>query len=428
MNSIIAEREVPSTRNIKLVVAAATIGNALEFFDFTVYGFFAVLIGQLFFPNMSSYGQILASVSTFGVGFVMRPVGGIVIGAYADRVSRKAAVSLTIFLMGLGCAMIACAPTYSQIGLFAPVLLVTARLLQGFSAGGEVGASTTLLIEKASAKNRGFYGSWQFASQGLGIAVGSAVSALLSILLTQSELREWGWRIPFLLGVVITPVGVIIRQLLGPMEAPGSRSQVPFIVVLRRQWTSVVLGILLTIGATVTAYVVTFYMPTYAIRELGVGAPVSLLAALISGLAIFAISPVAGLLSDRIGRKKLVFWPRLMICVLVYPSFVWITSAPGAASLLVSVGVLSALLALQGAPAITMLPEMFPMQIRATGVAIVYSIGVAIFGGFAQTVALWLVHTTGNKLAPAYYLIACVFVSCLSLPFITERARVEIDT
>ncbi|MEM5421674.1 MFS transporter [Paraburkholderia sp. BR14263] len=403
------------------LIVAATIGNALEFFDFTVYSFFALTIGKLFFPTMSSYGQLLASVATFGVGFVMRPLGGVVIGAYADRAGRKPAMTLTIFMMALGCMLIGLAPTYAQIGVAAPVLIVFARLLQGFSAGGEVGASTTLLIEAGTPVNRGLLGSWQFASQGMGVSLGALTAGLLTTFLAADTLLAWGWRVPFLMGVAIAPLGMWIRRRLDEQLPPqASVVRMPVLAVLRDHWRRAALGILLTIGSTVTAYVVTFYMPTYAIHELKVPAPTALLAGLVSGVVTFLVAPVSGLLCDRFSRRALIFWPRVGVLLLIYPAFLWLASGPDAARLLITVGGLSVLLGLQAAPSITMLPEMFPRAVRATGMAIVYGIGVAIFGGFAQTVATWLVKSTGNLLAPAWYVMACVAISCLALPFIRD--------
>ncbi|WP_321900762.1 MFS transporter [Paraburkholderia tropica] len=417
------------------LIVAATLGNALEFFDFTVYSFFALTIGKLFFPTMSSYGQLLASVATFGVGFVMRPLGGVVIGAYADRAGRKPAMTLTIFLMALGCTLIGLAPTYAQIGLAAPVIIVFARLLQGFSAGGEVGASTTLLIEAGTPANRGLLGSMQFASQGVGVSLGALTAAVLTTCLTPAALMSWGWRVPFLLGIAIAPIGMWIRRRIDEQAAPRAHhdanaqmksaqtknaARAPVLAVLRDHGARAALGTLLTIGSTVTAYVVTFYMPTYAIHELKVPAPTALLAGLVSGVVTFLVGPLAGWLSDRLSRRALIFWPRVAVVVLIYPAFLWLSSAPDAARLLITVGGLSALLALQAAPSITMLPEMFPRAVRATGMAIVYSIGVAIFGGFAQAIATWLIKATGNLLAPAWYVMACVAISCLALPFIRD--------
>ena len=421
MNSVSMTAVRKGKLSRKQLIFAATIGNALEFFDFTVYSFFALTIGKLFFPTMSSYGQLLASVATFGVGFVMRPLGGVVIGAYADRAGRKPAMTLTIFMMALGCALIGLAPTYAQIGVAAPIIIVFARLLQGFSAGGEVGASTTLLIEAGTPANRGLLGSYQFASQGLGVSFGALMAGLLTMFLHPDALLAWGWRVPFLMGVAIAPLGMWIRRRLEEQGSPAARAvRMPVVTVLRDHWRRALLGTLLTMGSTVIAYVVTFYMPTYAIHELKVPAPTALLAGLVSGVVTFVVGPLAGLLSDRISRRALVFWPRLAVVVLIWPAFQWLSSGPDAARLLITVGGLSVLLALQAAPAITMLPEMFPRAVRATGMAIVYSVGVAIFGGFAQTIATWLIKVTGDLHAPAWYVMVCVALSCLTLPFIRD--------
>lgn len=414
---------VASKSGARRTIAAMTIGNALEFFDFTVFSFFAITIGKLFFPSMSPYGQLMLAVATFGVGYVMRPVGGVVIGAYADRKGRKAAMTLTINLMALGCLMIGLAPTYAQAGLFGPCLIVFARLLQGFSAGGEVGASTTMLIELSTPRTRGYFASWQFASQGLGVTAGAVTAMILSGVLPVDALESWGWRVPFLLGVVIAPIGAYIRRhqaetLKLDQRAP-ERSTVS--IVFRDHFKSVVLGTLLTLGSTVTAYTITFYMPTFAIRELGLSTSNALLAGTLSGLMTFLVSPLAGKLTDRVGRKPLILFGRIGILLLVYPCFLWMIGSPGEQSLMISVIALSILLAIMTSSAITVIPEMFPQAVRATGMSIVYSVGVAIFGGFQQLVATWLISFTGNKLAPAFYLMACLLVSTFSLIWIKDR-------
>ena len=366
MNSVSMTAVRKGKLSRRQLIFAATIGNALEFFDFTVYSFFALTIGKLFFPTMSSYGQLLASVATFGVGFVMRPLGGVVIGAYADRAGRKPAMTLTIFMMALGCALIGLAPTYAQIGVAAPMIIVFARLLQGFSAGGEVGASTTLLIEAGTPANRGLLGSYQFASQGLGVSIGALMAGLLTTFLHPASLASWGWRVPFLMGVAIAPLGMWIRRRLEEQASTDARPvRMPVLAVLRDHWRRALLGTLLTMGSTVIAYVVTFYMPTYAIHELKVPAPTALLAGLVSGVVTFVVGPLAGLLSDRISRRALVFWPRVAVVLLIWPAFQWLSSGPDAARLLITVGGLSVLLALQAAPAITMLPSRAPSARRA---------------------------------------------------------------
>jgi len=414
-------------------IVATTIGNALEFFDFTVYGFLALTIGKLFFPSFSAYGQLLATVATFGVGFIMRPLGGIMIGAYADRAGRKKAMTLTIFMMALGCALIAFAPTYAQIGVAAPVLIVLARLIQGFSAGGEVGASTTLLVEHATPGNRGYMASWQFASQGLGILIGAVVAGLLSVALSPATMESWGWRVPFVLGMLIAPVGMYIRRhleeslVLAPAAAGGAPRRSSLAEVCGEHGRTVLAAVLSMVGGTTAAYVVTFYMPTYAIRELGLAPPVALFGAAIVGLLSFVLAPFIGHWSDRAGRKSLIAWSRIALAVLIYPGFLWLNHSPTPMVLFTVVGVLSALLVVQTVPGITMLPEMFPKHVRASGMSLVYSVGVALFGGFSPFISAWLLNATGNKLAPAWYLLAMTLVSLLGLLWLRDFTGKDID-
>lgn len=414
-------------------IVATTIGNALEFFDFTVYGFLALTIGKLFFPTLSSYGQLLLTVASFGVGFIMRPLGGIVIGAYADRAGRKKAMTLTIFLMALGCLLIAAAPTYAQIGVAAPLLIVVARLIQGFSAGGEVGASTTLLVEHATPADRGYMASWQFASQGLGILMGAVVVGVLSFTLTPQAMESWGWRVPFVLGLVIAPVGMFIRRHLeesldpATVAAQATKRESSLSEVCRLHGRTVLYAILSLVGGTAAAYVVSFYMPTYAIRELGMAPPVALFGAAITGLLSFACAPLVGIWSDRVGRKPLIVWSRIALAVLIYPGFLWLNASPTPAVLFTVVGVLSLTLVIQSVPGITMLPEMFPKHVRASGMSLVYSVGVALFGGFSPFISTWLLNATGNKLAPAWYLLGMTLVSLIGLLGLRDHTGQDID-
>jgi MHS family proline/betaine transporter-like MFS transporter len=427
------------------VVVATTIGNALEFFDFTVYSFFAILIGKLFFPVSTAQGQLLLSVATFGVGFVTRPLGGIVIGQYADRYGRKAAMVMTIMLMALGCAMIAAAPTYAQIGLAAPLIIVAARLLQGFSAGGEVGVSVTMLVENGTNRNRGFFASWQFASQGLGIMVGAGIAAALSHYLSPAALESWGWRVPFALGVLIAPVGMYIRRQLhetlivqeassgasGTSSGTGKLTRAdlpnPLMVLLRSYKFKTMLGVLLIMGGTVSSYIILLYMPTYAIRELGIPSDTALLASVMSAGITFVFGPFVGKMADAWGRKPLILIGRIASLIAIYPCFLWLNAAPSASTLLLMVAGLSILLTLHAVPTITMIPEMIPNAVRATSMSVTYSIGVALFGGFAQLIAVWLIAATGSKLAPAWYVIASLVLSTWPLLYMADRTGSSID-
>lgn len=417
------------------IILAATIGNALEFFDFTVYGFLAFLLGKLFFPAFDSYGQMLLAVGTFGVGFVMRPLGGIVIGAYADRTGRKRAMVLTTWLMAVGCAMIAVMPTYAQIGVAAPIAIVVARSIQGFSAGGEFGASTTMLIERALPDERGYMASWQFASQGLGVLAAALVVAILSYALSAHALASWGWRVPFALGMLIAPVGVYIRRRIENSRTDESLARLAarrppqgrLATVIRHHGWQCVVAIVVTMGGTSAAYVVSFYMPTYAIRELGMSPAIALSAAALTGMLSLATAPLVGRWSDRIGRKPLIVVGRIALVLLIYPAFAWLDASPTPVVLFTIVGVLTLILTIQAVPTITILPEMFPAYVRATGMSLVYSIGVAVFGGFAPFISTWLVKASGTRIAPAWYLIATAVLSLPALWYLKDRTGQGIE-
>jgi MFS family permease len=426
-----------STRRSRAkAIFAITLGNGLEFFDFTVYSFFASIIGSLYFPVHGSLNQLMLAVGSFGVGFVVRPIGGVVIGAFADRVGRKAAMTLTLWLMALGSALIAFAPTYKQIGLAAPALILLARLVQGFAVGGEVGASTSLLLEYADDRSRGFYGSWQFVSQGLNTVCGALIGVALSTTLSQAALESWGWRVPFVIGMLVVPVGVYIRRhldetLAHPVDVedtePVADVARPLREIFGRHRVALVAGIVTTIGGTAANYIVLFYMSTYAIKILGLPMSVGMSAALVAALVTAICSPFAGSLSDRLGRKWVMGVSRVVLIAVIYPAFMIIHAVPTVATVLAVVAVLGAIVAFTAVPNIVMLPELFPQSIRVTGMSVVYCVGVSIFGGFAQFFATWLIKLLDNPLAPAWYLIGCGAVSLLALPLIREPAGRPLD-
>ena len=378
---------------------------------------------------------MLLTTATFGVGFLMRPVGGMLIGSYADRHGRRAAMTLTLWLMGLGCGLIALAPTYAQMGIAGPVIMVLARLIQGFAAGGEVGASTTLLVEHAPPSRRGFYSSWQFGSQSLGVMLGALVVALLTAALTPEQMKDWGWRVPFVIGILTVPVGAYIRrnleETLEPQPAPGAAharsDHQPLRRVLAGHKGAVAKGILLVIGGMVCAQIIGFYMPAYANKELGLPATSTLSASVVLGAIGFVAAPFVGLLADRVGRKRVIFWSRAATVAALLPCFQWLVSAPSSARLMTVIALLAILLALQTAPVITMLPELFPKAVRTTGMSVVYGLGISVFGGFAQFFVTWLLHVTRNPMAPAWYLMVTVTLSTVVLFWIQDRTGHDID-
>jgi MFS transporter, MHS family, proline/betaine transporter len=428
--SATVDTQAPALGRSRLI-AACTIGNALEFYDFVIYSFFASTIGALFFPSSDPTVQLLLSFATYGVGFFLRPLGGMILGAYADRKGRKAATVLTLFLMALGTGMIGLAPTYEQIGLLGPVLVVTGRLIQGFSAGGEIGASTTLLAEYAPAHERGFFGSWQLASQGAAILVAAGLAWAINTNLSPAEVKEWGWRVPFLLGIFIVPIGMWLRRALKETHSNEQDQRTRHVsslsLVLRQHWRKLASGVGLCVGGTAANAVIVLYMSTYAIRQLSMPPTTALFAGVAAGLITLIAAPVAGALSDRFGRRKLIGTSYALIALSIYPAFLLINAVPTLPTLLAVVLVLGALNAGGAAPVIIGLAEIFPTQVRATGMSLVYALGVALFGGFGQFIVTWLIAITGNPFAPAFYVIACCVATLVALRFTPETSGTKLS-
>jgi MHS family proline/betaine transporter-like MFS transporter len=404
------------------LIAACSLGNALEMYDFTVYSFFALLIGKLFFPSDSPYGSLLLAVATFGIGFVMRPLGGVIIGNYADRKGRKAAMTLTIGLMVLGTLCIAFAPGYASAGVFGSLMIVAGRLLQGFSLGGEVGAATSMLMEAGGVKGRGFRVSWQLASQGISALLGALTGAALYAALPQASLESWGWRLPFLLGLLIAPVGLYIRANLDETHVAESHESSPVGRLLRAHGGTVLKGILATTAGTATMYLVVFFMPTYMIRVLHMPPSLSLLSGCVTGVTLFVVSLVAGRLADRLPeRRPLVIGSLLFSVVAVVPVFWLISHYPSVPLVLCLSALLTASVNIGTTPMFLMLLEMLPTGVRASGISVIYSVGVTIFGGSSQFIVTWLLASTGNPLSPAFYMMACGVLSLGALLSLRER-------
>lgn len=408
-------------------IAAAVIGNALEWYDFIVFGFFAVIISRLFFPSESQYASLLFTTATFGVGFFMRPVGGIFLGIYADRRGRKAALLVVIASMTVAIALIAFAPTYAAIGIGAPLIIVVARLLQGFSAGGEFASATAFLIESAPAGRRGFYGSWQMVGQGLAVLIGAILGAVLTKTLSPEAINGWGWRIPFLFGLVIGPVGLYIRSSLAETPAFLQSDQSSATRAgAGRALTSHIKQILVCFGiivsGTISFYVILVYIPTFARTQLQLPLDQAFLAQAIGLACEVVLIPICGALSDRIGRKPVMIASLALSLLVTYPLFVWVSSSPSFASLLVMQVVLCSLFGIGNGPVSTALGEQFPTRVRSTALAIGYNVAVMLFGGFAQFFVTWLIHATGTPIAPAFYLMFGAAVGLFAVMFLAERA------
>jgi MFS transporter, MHS family, proline/betaine transporter len=406
-------------------VSAAVIGNVLEWYDFAVYGYVATIIAKNFFPAGNETAALLATFAAFGIGFLARPLGGIVIGWIGDKYGRKTALLITIFLMAVGTVIIGLIPTYAAIGVLAPAILVVARLMQGFSAGGEWGGSTAFIVEWAPENRRGFYGSFQQMSVVLGLLLGSGIAALLNTVLEPATMESWGWRIPFLLGGILGPVGLWMRRTIDETPAyrkaaaaplaPASDFSSPIILAIR--------AFGFTILWTVSFYIFLAYMPTFTQRYAGLGRAAALWSNTAGLLLLMIAIPYFGHLSDKYGRKPFLLACCIAFIFLPYPLF---SIMLGGASLTTIVliqlliGLTIALFSGAGPAAIS---EIFPTRTRSTYMSTGYALAVAIFGGFAPFIATWLIDWTKSPISPVYYVIAAAIISAAVIATLRETAH-----
>jgi MFS family permease len=407
-------------------VAAVVIGNWLEFYDFLVFTFFAVMIGDAFFPAQSAIGRLLGALATFGVGFVTRPLGAAVIGPYADRKGRRAALTLTLLLMALGSAMVAFTPSYAQIGIAAPILLLVARLIQGFSCGGEVGPATTYLLESAPLHRRAALTAWQGHSQALATIMGSGIGLILAASLTRDQLYAWGWRVPFAIGVLVAPVALYIRRQL-PETIAGSQMPRSTTDVLRELTRAhlrpVLLGVLIICGGTISTYV-SNYMTTYALTTLHLPATIATTLTLTGGVGQIAGLSL-GVWADRLGRKRALIAWRVLFLIVVYPAYQVLTAPGATATTIVLTNIFINVVFSAGIGAsYAFMAEAFPQSVRSSGLAILYASGVAIFGGTTQFVVAGLIDLTANPMVPAYYMIAANVATIVGLALMMPHAEV----
>jgi MFS family permease len=405
-------------KSVLLQISAAVIGNALEWYDFIVFGLMTAVIATVFFPSESAYSSLLLTTASFGVGFFLRPVGGILIGAFSDRRGRRAALQLIIALMTVATALIAFAPPYAAIGLGSSLIIVVARMLQGLATGGEFASATAFLIEIAPPGRRGLYGSWQMFGQGLAMLLGAGIGTLITHVLSHDQLYAWGWRVPFIVGLLIAPVGFWIRQHLQETafqestSIPGAKrdqktAQKPVSMgkELLGQPRALIGSLLLTCYATISLYILAIYMPTYANKSLHIPLGDAFAAQCIGILAMIAVTPLFGALSDRVGRRPLIQAALLVFLVIVVPCFSWLIASPSEGRFMLMQVVLCGVFGAVLGPFSTAIAEQFSTRVRSTGMAISYNIAVMVFGGFAQLIVTWLLHVTGSLLTPAFYLV-----------------------
>ncbi|WP_370388546.1 MFS transporter [Snodgrassella alvi] len=407
-------------------IAAAVAGNALEFYDFIIYSFFSVYIAKSFFPNDDKFISLLTAVAVYGVGFFTRPLGGLLIGTYADKKGRRAAMILTVTLITIGTLGLAATPSYESIGIAAPIIVLLARLVQGLALGGEVGPASSMLIESAPPNQRAFYASWQMASQGIAVAVGGVVGYVVSATLSSEQLASWGWRIPFLVSLALIPIAVYIRRALPEtLEEPAYHSDSQIIkIIFTRYRKEVILGILALMSTAITAQVGN-YMTTFAINTLELNPAVAQISTVLGGIMMFLFSLLAGFLADKYGRKSIMLWPRVALMLLIVPMFYMLVKTESVAMLLLVTMTVTLLTGMSGASSLVAIPEMMPIALRATGVSLIYAIGVTLFGGTAQFVLTWLIEHFG-AVSPAYYVVVTSVFSIIAMLMMPETRHVNV--
>jgi len=433
-----AAADVPACDAVALktgrrAVFAASIGNALEWYDFSVYAFFAIYIGHNFFAQGDAATQLLNAFLAFGVGFIVRPLGALVLGAYGDSAGRKAALTVTILTMAAGTGIIACAPSFSAIAFGAPLLIVCGRLLQGFSAGGEIGGASAFLIEHAPPDRRGKYASWLQASMALSNILSALVATSVTLLLSSGQIDAWGWRIPFIIGLAIAPVGFWLRKTLA--ETPtfcaelecARRAQrtrkAPLLQIVRDYPWTLLVGIGFSTLWAVCTYTLVIFMPVYVQRTLHFEPRQAFLASLIGNCFMAGACVFSGALSDRFGRRVVAVCGALLMLVGVYPLLAWLSASHSTATLVLVQTAFCLMVAIFTGVAPSILPELFPTRVRSTGMSLSYNTAVTLFGGFAPAILTWLTSSTNNTLAPAVYVMAAAGLALISIACLPAQAK-----
>jgi len=398
--------DAPTSRKVWAVVRVAS-GNFLEMYDFMVFGYYASAIGRAFFPSKDPFASLMLSLMTFGAGFLMRPIGAIVLGAYTDKVGRRRGLLLTLALMSIGVLTLSLAPPFRAIGLLAPVIVVFGRLVQGFSAGAELGSVSVYLSEIATKGHKGFYVSWQSASQQVAVMTAAVIGVLLSLNLKPEQVNDWGWRLPLLFGCTIIPVIFLLRRHMKETEAFAARGAPPSLgaifASLAKHWNKVLIGMGLVTMTTVSFYMITAYTPTFG-GLLKLKPMETLVVTFCVGLSNLIWLPVMGAVSDRVGRRPILIACTVAMLVTSYPVMAWLAAGPSFARLMMVELWLSFLYASYNGAMIVFLTEVIPAEVRASGFSLAYSLATAVFGGFTAAISTWLIHETRSNAAPALWL------------------------
>ena len=406
-------------------VVRVSLGNFLEMYDFMVFGYYAAAIGRAFFPTYNEYASLMLSFMTFGTGYLMRPLGAVVLGAYIDHHGRRKGLLVTLSLMAVGTLSIGIMPGYETIGLFAPLLVVMGRLLQGLSAGVEVGGASVYLAEIATPGRKGFFVSWQSGSQQVAVAFAAFLGLILSSTLRPEQMTGWGWRVPLLIGSMLIPFLFLLRRSLAETDEFKARKHHPNASEIWRSlvlnWRLVILGMMLTLTTTVTFYLITAYMPTYGTSVLHLAASSSMLVTLLVGISNLFWLPVMGALSDRVGRRPILLLFSTIALLTPYPILLWLVSMPSFERLLAAALWLSMIFGSYNGAMVVFLTEIMPADVRVSGFSFSYSLATGIFGGFTPAVSTWLIHETGNSAMPGLWMGFAGLMSLAATLVLTSR-------
>ncbi|HEY4144435.1 MFS transporter [Pinirhizobacter sp.] len=417
-------KQVSTTGTIGTIFRVSS-GNFLEQFDFFLFGFYASAIARTFFPTNSAFASLMLTFAVFGAGFLMRPLGAVVLGAYIDRVGRRKGLILTLSIVASGTVLIAFVPAYATLGLLAPLLVLLGRLLQGFSAGAELGGVSVYLSEMAIDGRRGFFTSWQSASQQVSIVVAAALGFGLNHWMEKAMVDAWGWRIPFLVGCLVVPFIFFLRRNLVETEAYKARKERPdtqaMLRTLTTNWAIVIAGALMVALTTTTFYLITVYAPTFGEHELHLSAADSLLVTLCVGVSNFIWLPCGGMLSDRLGRKRVLLTAAAAALATGYPVLHWLVQSPSFTDMLLGLEWFSLIFGFYNGAMIPALTEVMPEAVRVAGFSLAYSLATAIFGGFTPAMSTWLIHATADKAAPGIWLAFAAACSIGATLFLYRR-------